>query len=281
MSGSTDVLFETFGREGSPYRIEEIVGKGAMSWVLRARDTTTGQAVALKVLKPTMSRDVEGLRRFFREAEVLGRIDHPGVVRILGHGTFDGFPYTALELVEGGTLEARLLKHGPMPWKDALRCLRDVAGALAVAHGQGLTHRDLKPSNVLITTEGRGKISDFGLVQIEGASRLTQRVRVLGTPLYTAPEVLEGGVADARTDLYGLGAVASEMLRGKPPFAARDMFALLEIHRSAGRAMPVDYPADCPPELLSAIHALLERDPAQRPAGAAAFIARLESLGEV
>lgn len=272
MSGSTDVLFATFAKEHSPYHCDRVIGTGRMSWVIAAHDTATNTPVALKVLKPQNARDPEQLRRFFREAEVLERIDSPGVVRILGHGTFDGFPYTALELIDGSSLDARILKHGPLHWSQALTCLTDLAIGLVAAHAQGVVHRDVKPSNVMITKAGRAKLADFGLVQIEGAARITRQVRALGTPLYTAPEVILGGEAAPRSDLYGLGAVGSEMLRGRPPFEARDYFELVELHRSDERAFPTDYPDETPRELISIIHNLLDVNPDVRPTDARALV---------
>ena len=278
MSGSTDLLFATFSGEQSPYQVDAVIGAGRASWVVRAHDSTTGAPVALKVLRPQMARDPEQLRRFFREADVLAKIDSPGVVRVLGHGTFDGFPFTALELIDGTSLDARLLKHGPMPWGDALVCLTDLAGGLAAAHAQGIIHRDVKPSNVMVTKLARAKLADFGLVHIEGAARITQRARALGTPLYTAPEVLLGGPADVRSDLYGLGAVGSEMLRGKPPFEARDFFELVELHRSDGRGFPIDYPGATPRLLISILHGLLDVNPDVRPPSGQALVELLATV---
>lgn len=278
MSGSTDVLFATFTQPESPYQVDGILGTGRSSWVLRGHDTVTGAPVALKVMRPQNARDTEQLRRFFREADVLARIDSPGVVRLMGHGTFDGFPYTALELVDGSSLEVRLSKHGPLPWTEVLVCLDDLARGLAAAHAQGIVHRDVKPSNVMLTKDGRAKLADFGLVQVEGASRITQRVRALGTPLYTAPEVLLGGEAEPRTDLYGLGAVASEMLRGKPPYAARDFLELVELHRSESRGFPTDYPEATPGALIGIVNAMLDVNPDVRPHDANAVVELLKTV---
>lgn len=278
MSGSTDELFAAFSTPESPYQLEEVVGTGRMSWVLRARETAGGAPVALKVLRPSMARESEILRRFFTEAQVLGRIDHPAVVRMLGHGTHAGFPYTALELVDGCSLDARLLKHGPVSWGEALVCLTDLAQGLAAAHALGIIHRDLKPSNAMVTRAGRGKLADFGLVQVEGAARITRRVRTIGTPLYTAPEVLQGGPFDVRADLYGLGAVGSAMLRGKPPYEARDFFELLERHRSEDRGFPADYPGAVPRALIAILDGLLDLDPAVRPTGASAVVLLLNAV---
>lgn len=278
LSASTDLLFEAFGRAESPYKLERIAGTGQMSWVLKAFDTATNRQVALKVLKPAMARDPEGLRRFFREAEVLARIDHPGVVRLVAHGTFDGYPFTALELVAGPSLDIYLTREGAVPWRKALVWLRDMLGALEIAHGKGIIHRDLKPANILLTDDGHAKITDFGLVQVEGASRITQRIRTLGSPLYLAPEVLGGGAASARSDLYAMGVIASEMLRGKPPYQAAEFLTLLEQQRTAAPPPAGEYPRDCPQELVSLVTRLLDQDPAARPASVVAVLERIAAL---
>jgi eukaryotic-like serine/threonine-protein kinase len=131
---------------------------------------------------------------------------------------------------------------------------------------------------VLLTDDGHAKITDFGLVQVEGATRITQRVRTLGSPLYTAPEVLEGGAASARSDLYAMGAIACEMLRGKPPYQAADFLMLLEQQQTAPPPSAAEYPRDCPQELVSLISRLLDRDPAARPATVVAVLERIAAL---
>jgi serine/threonine protein kinase len=266
-SGSTDVMFEVFGAPNSPFQVERVMGTGQMSWVLKARESASGRTVALKVLKPSMARDSEALRRFFREAEALARIDHPGVVRLISHGTFDGYPYTALELIDGPALDAKL-REGPLPWRQACALLIDVAGALETAHGSGMVHRDLKPANLLLTTDGHAKIADFGLVRLEDRQRITQRVRTLGTPLYSAPEVVRGDGSGAPSDVYALGAIAFEMVAGQPPFKTLDYVQLMDAHLTAPPPGTSAYPADCPPALIELVTRMLAKASAERPAPA-------------
>ncbi len=198
--------------------VERRLGEGGMGTVYAARQEGTGALRALKVLDLTAAPD--RLARFQREAEAMARVDdHPHVVRVFGAGTDAGLAYLVLELVPGGDLASRFAEAGPLDPDVACGLVEPLCGALAHLHARGILHRDLKPQNVLLDADGRPRLADFGLAAITGAEALTRTGAIVGSPAYMAPEQVGGRAGvDARTDVYGLGAVLYELLTGRPPF---------------------------------------------------------------
>lgn len=220
----------TPGSRLGPYIIEAPLGQGGMGQVFRARDTRLGRTVAIKICKARF------LDRFERESRSIAAINHPNVCTLHDVGP----NYLVMELVEGETLAARL-KHGKLPMSQTIRFGSQIAEALAVAHSHGIVHRDLKPANIMLTKSGV-KVLDFGLAKSAVDPALGNSSSVMGTPAYMAPELLDGKEADARSDVYALGLVLSEMLTGK---------------RS-------EFPSDLPPDLDRALKRCLETDPDDR-----------------
>jgi len=199
------------------YRIERELGFGGMSVVYLAHDPELKRAVAIKVLQ---SGEPNGLLRFYREAELLAALQHPNIVQVFERGRTANRPFLVMEYVDGASLK-ELLRAETLPPREACRLLALVARAVQAAHERGIIHRDLKPANILLTASGIPKVSDFGLARVlDEDSGLTQTSQTLGTPSYIAPEQVDKtiGAADARTDVYGLGAVLYQMLTGRPPF---------------------------------------------------------------
>ena len=205
------------------YQIQDELGRGGMGVVHRALGPEG--PCALKVL--SRGRDAA---RFAQEIELVRRLDHPAIVRLLDAGvTPDGHPYMALELVDGEPLSARLAQ-GPLPPPLATRLAGELAAALAHAHERGVIHRDLKPGNVLITRDGQLKLLDFGIgKRLSQLEQLTQTGELLGTPAYMAPEQARSDkrAIGPATDVYAFGATLYAMLTGAPPFRARNTMALL------------------------------------------------------
>jgi serine/threonine-protein kinase len=217
----------TLGR----YRIERQLGRGSMGAVYLGHDPQIGRAVAIKTM--ALSREFEGSEladargRFFREAEMAGRLHHPDIVTIFDAGEEDGLAYIAMEFVAGHDLVGHTLPNQLLPVPQVLRLLARVARALAHAHAQGVIHRDVKPANVMIDpASGTVKVTDFGIARITDACR-TRTGMVLGTPSFMSPEQMAGRRVDGRTDLYSLGVMLFQLLTGALPHRAESMAALM------------------------------------------------------
>ena len=272
-----------------PYRVERLLGEGAMSRVFLARHQRLKRVVALKVLKLYMQTD-ELAHRFDREARLASRLDHPNIVTLYDHGPAPGGGfYYAMEYVPGITLTQWVETHGPLPPDRVVRLLRQITAAVAAMHGQHLLHRDIKPDNVMAyAAHGEAdlvKLLDFGLIRDFGqdASRdLTRAARVLGTPAFMAPERLfDPALIDPRTDLYGIGCIGFYLLTGQKPFES-DLYAdlaqkirLVEAPRAGELA-----PHPVPEPLDALVAACLAKDIHRRPADAEALLRRLDEIAQ-
>jgi serine/threonine protein kinase len=215
------------GSRLGPYEIIALLAAGGMGEVYRARDTRLDRDVAIKVLAPYLSSSPAALTRFEREAKAVAALSHPAIVAIHDFAAHEGTAYAVTELLAGQTLRERLVA-GSLPVRTALDYCVQVAEGLAAAHDKGLVHRDLKPENLFVTTEGRAKILDFGLVRREAAesdpgtvtvSSPTSPGTLLGTVGYMSPEQASGRPVDFRSDQFSLGSVLYEMLSGRRAFA--------------------------------------------------------------
>jgi eukaryotic-like serine/threonine-protein kinase len=215
------------GSRLGPYEIIDRVAAGGMGEVFKARDTRLNRTVAIKILPPDVAGDPLARERFEREARAIARLTHPHICTLHDVGRQDGLDYLVLEFVEGDTLEDRLVR-GALPVAEALKVAAQIADALDRAHRAGVVHRDLKPANIMLARSG-AKLLDFGIAKAHAASpfsestvgdtrTLTQLGTMLGTAPYMAPEQLEGGEVDARTDIFALGGVLFEMLTGRRAF---------------------------------------------------------------
>jgi eukaryotic-like serine/threonine-protein kinase len=255
----------------SHYRLEQEVGRGGMGVVHRAVDERLGRAVALKLLPADAAADPERRRRFIQEARAASALNHPHIVTIYEIDTHEGTTFIAMELVEGTPLD-RVLAQGPLPLATALDYGAQIASALAAAHGAGIVHRDIKPANVMITTDGRAKVLDFGLAKLAerpaGDATVTavgtRAGTILGTAAYMSPEQAQGEPADARSDLFSLGAVLYEMIAGRRPFGGTsDVGVLTAILRDAPPPLATAQPA-APAEVEAIVTQALAKDPAAR-----------------
>jgi serine/threonine protein kinase len=242
------------------HEIEQLLGRGGMGDVFRARDLTTGQSVAIKLLRMV---DPQSMGRFRTEIEVLGRLDHPGVVRLCGTGSHDGVPYLVLELVDGPSL-ADVLAGGPLGVEQSISIGQQLAEALMHAHGLDIVHRDVKPANVICDAEPpRVRLADFGIALFSDTTRMTAAGACIGTAAYLAPEQLEGQVGPA-ADVYALGLVVLECLTGTRCYpGSLVQAAMARLHRA-----PV-VPDEVPVWLGHTLRAMTARDPVRRPPAAA------------
>ncbi|HYY74306.1 MAG TPA: protein kinase, partial [Solirubrobacterales bacterium] len=212
------------------YRLEARLGSGGMSTVYLARDETLERPVAVKVMHREISDQPDQLERFRREARAVAQLSHPNVVAVIDAGEDGGYPYIVLECVEGETLKQRIERVGRLPVDEAAAYAIEIGRGLATAHARRLVHRDVKPQNVLIDSDGRAKVTDFGIARSLESDGLTKTGRVLGTTDYVSPEQAMGQGVDARSDIYSLGVLLYEMLTGEVPFRAETVVAVAMKH---------------------------------------------------
>jgi len=263
------------------YEILEVIGRGGMGIVYRARDRELAEEIAIKTLRHELLSSDEVLAERFRdEIRLARRISHRNVVRTHDLGESHGATFVTMEYVRGITVRELLETRGHLGVASSLALARQFAEALAVAHGAGVIHRDVKPENALIDAEGVLKVMDFGIARLaEVSTSKTQTGMIVGTPTYMSPEQLIGEEIDGRADLYALGVVLYECLTGKPPFHAPSIAALIGKVLSTEPASPVEANPEVPPALAALVLRLLAKAPADRPANAPALLELLTELG--
>ncbi len=263
------------------YRLEQKLGSGGMSTVYLARDETLERWVAAKVLHREISDQPDQIERFRREARAVAQVSHPNVVAVIDAGEDGGRPYIVFEYCDGETLKQRIDRMGKLPLDEAAAYAIEVGRGLQAAHARMLVHRDVKPQNVLIDSEGRAKVTDFGIARSLESDGLTKTGRVLGTTDYVSPEQAMGHEVDARSDIYSLGVLLYEMLTGELPFQAENLVGVAMKHVNEG--MP-DVQRERP-EVSSALAAVIERStlkkPEKRYPDMGAMLADLENALEV
>jgi serine/threonine-protein kinase len=274
--GKNDRIGQVYGRQ---FRIDALIGKGAMADVYRALDLATAAYVALKILKHNLEDlDPAARQRFSREADVQALLRHRNVAALLATGvTPHDEPYLVVELLRGKSLRTVIKNEGRVHPKRAASFAFQALQGLSAVHAAGVLHRDLKPANIMLepssTQVERVVLIDFGFATFEGGAALTQQGAIVGSLAYIAPERLRGDPVDHRSDLYAMGVILYEMLMGRPPFSADDDFELVEQQLEAPPP-PLD-PA-LPRELDSVIVRSLKKLPAQRYESAEAMAAALE-----
>jgi len=255
------------------YRIEALLGTGAMGEVYRAHDPAIDRLVAIKVVRPELVAGSGGeqlLERFRREARAAGRRFHPNIVAIWDFGDDNGTPFLVMELVDGQSLDQLIKSCGSLEPRRSVAIVTQVLSALGFAHASGIVHRDIKPSNIMVLPGDQVKVADFGIARLE-ASEFTIVGDLLGTPAYMAPEQLSGGPIDHRTDLFATGVILFEMLTGVKPFRGKSITEIMSFMEQRG---PEDIRALNPavPEAMKhVIGKSVAFDPAQRYADAAVF----------
>jgi serine/threonine protein kinase len=266
----------------SAYTLERELGGGGMSRVFLATENALGRQVVIKVLPPTLAEGVSSVR-FTQEIRVAARLQHPHIVPLLNAGEAEGVPWFAMPFVEGESLRSRLSRSGELPVSDVLRMLREVAGALAYAHGRGVVHRDVKPENILLSG-GTAMVSDFGVAKAladseQGSTGLTSLGVALGTPAYMAPEQ---GMADPRmdqrADIYAFGVVAYELLAGRTPFHGRSPQATLAAHVTETPEPVERLRTATPVALASLVMQCLAKSPADRPQNAQELVQAIDAM---
>lgn len=254
------------------YRVDARIAVGGMATVYRAMDTRLDRVLALKVMHPALATDASFVERFIREAKSVARLAHPNVVAVFDQGAQGQYVYLAMEYVAGCTLRDVLRDRGALQPRAALDILEPVLAALGAAHRAGFVHRDMKPENVLIGDDGRVKVADFGLVRAVGAVTSTTG-SVLGTVSYLAPEQIEHGTADTRTDVYACGVVLYEMLTGAKPRAGDTPAQVIYQHLNEDVPAPSAVVPGLPVALDDLVASATARNPEVRPFDAVALLA--------
>jgi serine/threonine-protein kinase len=245
-----------------------------MADVWLADDTHLQRRVALKVLHDRFAQDREFVERFRREAEAAARLQHPNIVAVFDRGEFEGTYYIAMQYVEGPTLKG-LIDTGLTP-EQAVPLIRQVLEAARFAHRNGVVHRDLKPQNVIVDSDGKAVVTDFGIARA-GVSEITQTGSVMGTPHYLSPEQAQGQEVTSVSDLYSIGVILYEALTGRVPFEAESAVAVAMKQVSQVPQRPSSINPQVSPALDAAVMRALEKDPGQRFQSADAFIAALDA----
>ena len=215
---------------GNRYRIVKLIGRGGMADVYLAYDVILKREVAVKVLKSDMADDDTALERFKREAGAVTKLSHPNIVDVYDVGDDGDKHYIVMEYIKGYTLKQLIKKRGPIPYKEAVWMMKQLAGALMEAHRNNVIHRDIKSQNVLIKDDGTIKLSDFGIALANGAMQITKKDSVLGSVHYLAPELSRGKQASMQSDIYSLGIVFYELLTGDVPYKADNPVQVALMH---------------------------------------------------
>ncbi|MDP9182870.1 MAG: protein kinase, partial [Actinomycetota bacterium] len=263
------------------YRLDELLARGGMATVYVATDTRLDRRVAVKVMHRALADDPEFVARFAREARAAARVQSPEVVLVHDQGTDreTGLAYLVMEHVQGVNLRQLLQERGALTPARAVAVIEPVLRALAAAHAAGLVHRDIKPENVLVADDGRIKVADFGLARAIETSNLTQTTGLLiGTVAYLAPEQVETGTADARSDVYATGVLLWELLTGTPPYAGDKPLSVAYRHVHEDVPPPSTAVAGIPRSLDALVVRATRRTPAHRPQDAGEFLAELVAV---
>lgn len=265
------------------YEVVSRIARGGMATVYLAIDRRLDREVALKVMHPHLAEGASGgafIARFRREARSAARLTHPGLVGVFDQGVDGETSYLTMEYVDGSTLRRRLAEEGALRVGEALRVIESVLDALAAAHRTGLVHRDIKPENVLIASDDRVRVADFGLARAVTEVTSTTTGTVLGTVAYLAPELVQRGTSDARTDVYAVGVMLFEMLTGRQPFTGETAIQVAFQHVSSEIPAPSTLVDWLPSEVDELVGALAAHNPDDRPveAGAALLLARRTRL---
>src|SRR3954449_8852840 len=263
---------------GGRYRLIELLGQGGMATIYRARDNQLDRDVAVKLLRPEYGRDPDFGTRFRQEARAAGSLNHPNIVAVYDYGQDEAGPFIVMELIDGEDLSSVIRRTGALPPRQAARLTAEIARALGAAHARGIVHRDVKPGNVLLSRDGRVKVTDFGIARAVAEAQMTLPGTTLGSVHYFSPEQARGDQASPSSDIYSLGIVLFELLTGHRPWEA-DSAAAVAMARLAGPAPdPTARRSGIPSDLVAIDRKALATEPADRWSSASSMAAALEAF---
>ena len=255
----------SIGETLDQFKLTEVIARSGMASIFKAIDLISGQTVAIKVPYMQFESDVIFYGRFQREEEVLRRLNHHNIIKVVTPRKKSRM-YIAMEFIDGVSLRQIIHDEQPMPPERALGLATQICEALVYMHGEGVVHRDMKPENILVTGDGTVKIMDFGIALDEQARRLTWSglSSTIGTPDYMAPEQVSGRRGDARTDIYSLGVMLYEMLTGNLPFAVNNVYNMMRAKTNEDPQPPTKFRPDLDPKLEEIVLHAIERNPKNR-----------------
>src|SRR5438309_8213470 len=251
------------------YEVVSELGKGAMGIVYLARDPVIGRMVAIKTIRVNAGSDEEDTQefreRFVREAQTAGILSHPNIVTIhdIGEDTDSRTSFIAMEYIEGRNLKSLMVEKNRFSWDEVADLIAQIGEALDYAHRKGIIHRDVKPANIILTTDGKVKITDFGIAKV-ASSNLTTTGQFLGTPNYMSPEQVSGAPVDGRSDIFSLGVVLYELLTGRKPFQGDNLTAISYKIVHEDFTPPAEFSTDIPPEFNPIVARAMAKDPWNR-----------------
>src|SRR5579859_2818919 len=258
------------------YQILQLLGRGGMGAVYKARDTELDRVVALKLIRPELAKNPEILRRFKQELILARQVTHKNVIRIFDLGQSGGIKFITMDFVEGQDLRALLLERGKLPPEQAARVMLQICRALEAAHSEGVIHRDLKPQNIMVTPEGRVYVMDFGIARSAHLPGMTQTGALIGTPEYMSPEQARGEKLTERSDLFSLGVIFYELLTGKSPYPADAPLGTLWKRLQEKPKPPAEIDVTVPKPLNDIVMSALEIEPEKRLSSAREMAQQLE-----
>jgi len=253
--GTSSVVLPAGLEIGRRYRVKSLLGIGGMGAVYLVHDKDLDRDVALKLIKSDIAEDADALERFKREIQLSSRVTHPNVLRVFDLGESDDIKFLTMQFVDGRDLATILKKQGKLPNERLVRVFRQVAEGLKAAHDQGVVHRDLKPQNIMIDSQDRVYVTDFGLAKGSEQSGMTQTGAVIGTPFYMSPEQVKGEPVGPRSDIYALGVILYQMAAGVVPFTGATPFEVM-MRRVQRPAQPV---GELNPDLPKYLQRIIER----------------------
>ena len=256
------------------YEILGKVGAGGMSDVYKAKDLTLGRFVAIKVLKAEFSEDINFVTKFRSEAQAAAGLEHPNIVNIYDVGSENGLHYIVMEYVEGITLKTYIEKKGQLSFKEAVSIAIQVGRGIEAAHNKNIVHRDIKPQNIIISKDGKVKVTDFGIAKAATSNTITSNV--MGSVHYTSPEQARGGYSDEKSDIYSLGITMFEMLTGRVPFNGETTVAIAIKHIQEEMPSPKEFVPEIPSSVASIVLKCCQKSPDRRYQNMAELIADLK-----
>ena len=264
---------------GKNYEVVAKLGEGGMGVVYKAVHNLSGQEVAIKMLPPELSQDENIRTRFINEARLLAKLDHPNIVTLYNFLEEDMKFYLIMQFVKGKTLEEYIREKGKLSLDEAIRIFSQVCDALGYAHQMGVIHRDIKPANIMITSDMRVKVMDFGIAKLTGGTKLTATGIAVGTVWYMSPEQIRGAELDARSDLYSLGITLYEALTGRVPFNAQSDYEVRKSHVELPPPSPRSIDGSLPESVEKVLMKVLAKNPDERYQSAQEFKKAIESMG--